>query len=60
LLDGIYFIINMWVKNDYILMKSGEYRLLGKSALLTNETVENVMLDMTERENIFGSSLLMI
>jgi len=40
--------IIVWIEN--VLMKSGEYRIPGKSALLSNEKIERVMIDTTERE----------
>jgi len=40
--------IVVWIEDT--LMKSGEFRLPGKSALLTNEITESVLIDTTERE----------
>ena len=40
--------IIVWIENT--LIKSGKYRLPGKSALLTNKITETVLIDTTERE----------
>jgi len=40
--------IIVWIENT--LIKSGKFRLPGKKALLTDERIETVMIDTTERE----------